>query len=136
MLSVNRLTPNEWYNISEYAHKLVFKELRDKNLDRINFALLVTDEKEAVGYVTCRESDNESLYWCYGGTIDEFRGFVSVRAFKEIFDYCRARYKRISTLVKNDNINYLHLIMKQGFRAIGIRSFGNEIFLEMFWGEQ
>lgn len=136
MIGVDRLNSKEWFDVSEAAHKLVFKELRSPDLDRIDFALLVNNGKEAIGYVTCRETDSESLYWCYGGTIVEYRGFDSVRAFKEVFDYCAKRYKRITTLVKNDNVNYLHLIMKHGFRAIGLRCFGNEIFLEMFWGEQ
>lgn len=134
--AVARYTADEWMEYSDSAHRLVFKESRNPELDRISFALLAHNQKSPVGYVTCREIDADSLYWQYGGAMDEFKGFNAVRAFKLFFDYCKERYKRITTLVKNDNVQYLHLLMKMGFRAIGIRCFANEIYLEMFWGEQ
>lgn len=132
-ISVLKYNPGEWLEYAGSAHKLVFKKNRDPLLDRISFALLAHNDDTAIGYVTCRELDAESIYWQFGGALDEFRGFSAVQGFRAFFDYCSARYKRISTLVKNDNVNYLHLIMKMGFRAIGIRNFQNEIFLEMYW---
>lgn len=128
--------PEQWREYANAAHILVFKESREPLLDRISFALLAHNNQSPVGYVTCRELDAESLYWQYGGALDEFRGFNAVRAFRVFFNYCAEKYKRISTLVKNDNVAYLHLLMKMGFRAIGLRTFGGEIFLEMFWGIQ
>jgi len=133
MIEIIRCTPDEWENFAETAHKLVFKEVRDCGIDRISFALLAANGKDAVAYVTCRELDRDSLYWQYGGAIDEYRGFVAVKAFSAFHEYCKSRYKRITTLVKNDNINYLHLLMKNDFRAIGIRNFKGEILLEMYW---
>lgn len=132
-VGVVRYTADEWREYADSAHKLVFKKSRDPLIDRISFALLAHLHDSPLGYVTCREIDAESLYWQYGGALDEFRGFNAVRGFKAFFNYCSDRYKRITTLVKNDNVAYLHLLMKMGFRAIGIRMFQAEIFLEMYW---
>lgn len=134
--SIQKYNADEWRELGHYAHRLVFQENRDPLIDRISFALLAHNGEEPVGYVTCRELDSESLYWQYGGAMDEFRGFTAVTAFKLFFDHCRENYNRISMLVKNDNIKCLHLLMKMGFVAIGIRFFGGDIFLEMFWKKE
>lgn len=131
-IEVVKYSPEQWYSLAEDAHKLVFKKQRDPWMDRISYALLAVKDSEAVAYVTCRETDRDSIYWQFGGCLDEFRGIYAVRAFKAFLDYCNDKYQQISTLVKNDNVNYLHLLMKMGFRAIGIRVFENEIFLEMY----
>jgi hypothetical protein len=133
---VIKCTPEKWANYSKYAHRAVFGETRDPQLDRISYAMLVHNNDRPIGFTTCREIDRESLYWQYGGCFDGNKGIPAVRAFEAVFNDSKQKYKRISTLVKNDNVNYLHMLMKFGFRAIGIRVFGNEIFLEMFWGEQ
>lgn len=132
-IEVLKYSADEWYSYSESAHKLVFKEQRDPWMDRISYALLATKGDDVVGYVTCRELDAKTVYWQFGGCLDKFKGIYAVRGFKAFLDYCSDRYHHISTLVKNDNVNYLHLLMKMGFRAIGIRMFDNEIFIEMLW---
>lgn len=132
MIHVKRLSSEEWYRYAEEAHKLVFKKQRDPWVERISFALLAHNENEATGYVTCRETDSESLYWQFGGSLDEFRGVTAYRGLQAIHQYAKDRYKRISTLVENNNVGYLHMLMKMGFRAIGIRNFKGEIYLEMF----
>lgn len=128
---VIRYSPDQWFAYAESAHRLVFKRERAAWLDRISFALLAVWRDEAVGYVTCRETDGESLYWQYGGTMDEWRGLASVRAFQALLDYTRDHYRRCTTYVKNDNIGYIHMLMKMGFRVIGVRCFEKEIFLEL-----
>lgn len=131
MIHVKKFTPEQWYAYSEVAHKLVFKEQRDPWIERISFALLAHSDEEAIGFVTCRETDAESVYWQFGGALDEFRGIAAYRGFQGFYGYCQKRYKRISTLVKNDNVGYLHMLMKMGFRAIGMRTYKGDIFLEM-----
>lgn len=132
-VGILKYSPDEWREYADSAHKLVFKKNRDPLLDRISFALLAHNDESAVAYVTCRELDAKSLYWQFGGVLDEFRGFNAVKCFRAFFDYCSSRYERITALVKNDNVNCLHLMMKYGFRAIGMRNFHSEIFLEMYW---
>lgn len=130
-MNVQRFTPEQWYAYAETAHLLVFGEQRDPWIDRISYALLAHDGDNAIGYVTCRELDNESVYWQFGGALKEFRGVKAVRGFQAFVDYAKARYKRVTTLIENDNIGYLHLTMRIGFRAIGIRNFKGKILLEM-----
>ena len=135
-LSIIKCSPEKWANYSQNAHKAVFGEMRDPSLDRISYAMLVHNDERPIGFTTCREIDSESIYWQYGGCFKGNVGIPSVRAFEAVFNDSKQKYKRITTLVKNDNVNYLHMLMKFGFRAIGLRTFKNEIFLEMFWGEQ
>lgn len=134
-VEVLRYEPDQWKDYAESAHKLIFRECRDASFDRISFALIAVGGGSTIGYVTCRELDKESLYWQFGGALDEFRGLKAVRGFQAFLAYSAARYKRVSTLVRNDNVGYLHMLMKMGFRAIGMRTFEGEIFLEMFWSK-
>ena len=126
-----RYTPEEWYEYSEASHKLVFSELRDPRLDRITFALLAYDSSGPIGYVTCREYDSDSVYWQYGGAIKDRRGLPAIRAFEAILEEVRKQYRRVTTLVENENVGYLHLAMKYGFRIIGVRCFKGGVFVEL-----
>jgi len=126
-----RYSASEWYAYSEAAHKLVFKEVREPWLNRIDFALLARVSDRILGYVTCREVDAETVYWQYGGAMDECRGLSAVRGFHAFLRDMHRTYRRVITLVKNDNVGYLHLLMKSGFRVIGVRCFKGEILCEM-----
>ena len=132
MIELRRLTPEQWYAFSEGAHQAVFGKQRDPWLDRISYALLASDGLDPVGFVTVRETDAESVYWQYGGALHQHRGPKAVRAFQEILGFTASRYRRCTTYVKNDNVGYLHLLMKMGFRAIGCRFTYGDIYLEMF----
>jgi len=124
-------TPEEWVKYSEDSHVAVFKEIRRSSLDRITYALAAIDSKGPIGYVTCRETDEESLYWQYGGALEHRYGVAAYRGFEAFIDQAEKNYKRVTTLVSNENIKYLHLLMKFGFRVIGLRSFNGEVFLEL-----
>jgi len=135
-LSVIKCSPDKWAHYSKDAHKAVFGEIREPELDRISYAMLIHNQEKPIAFTTCRELDSESLYLQYGGCFSGNVGIPSIRAFEAVLRESKGKYKRISALVKNDNVNCLHMFMKFGFRAIGIRYFKNEIFLEMFLGEQ
>lgn len=123
-------TPEEWVKYSEDSHVAVFKECRPSGMDRITYALAAVDDIGVIGYVTCRETDSESLYWQHGGAVESRYGIAAYRGFEAFLENAKA-YKRVTTLVKNDNIKYLHLLMKFGFRIIGLRCIVGEIFLEL-----
>ena len=131
-IEVVKYSPEQWYSRAEDAHTLVFKKQRDPWMDRISYALLAVKNDEPIGYVTCRETDRDSVYWQFGGFLDEFKGLNAVKGTEKFLNICDEKYNQISDLDKNDNINCLHLLMKMGFRAIGIRVFENEIFLEIY----
>jgi len=129
-VTVLYISPEEWVKYAEDSHAAVFKEFRPSSIDRISYALAATDESGVIGYVTCRETDSESLYWQHGGAVDTRYGVAAYRGFEAFLDNAKP-YKRVTTLVRNDNIKYLHLLMKFGFRVIGLRCVKNEIFLEL-----
>lgn len=131
--SVARYEPHEWLELSNAAHKLVFKEGNNPTEEKISYALLAHNDDHMIGYATCREVDDGGVYWKHCGVVDGFKGFNAIKAFNLLFEYCSENYKRISALVKNDNIPCLHLLMKFGFRVIGVRMFAGEILLEMYW---
>lgn len=126
-----RYNPEQWFAYSEAAHCSVFGTSRAPWLDRINYALVAVDGDEPVGFTTCRETDAESVYWQYGGCMEDQRGHKAVRAFRALFDDAQSRYRRCTTYVKNDNVGYLHLAMKYGFRIIGLRNYEGHIMLEL-----
>ena len=129
-VTVLYISPEDWVKYAEDSHAAVFKEFRPSSMDRISYALAATDESGVIGYVTCRETDSDSLYWQHGGAVDTRYGVAAYRGFEAFLDNAKP-YKRVTTLVRNDNIRYLHLLMKFGFRVIGLRCVKNEIFLEL-----
>jgi RimJ/RimL family protein N-acetyltransferase len=128
---VRKFTPEEWYRYAEEAHKLVFETHRDPWIDRISYALMAYDDSGVIGYVTCRDLDCSSVYWQYGGALKERRGLSAMRGFEAFLSEAKLKYKRVTTCVENNNIGYLHLLMKTGFRIIGMRNYDGKVYLEL-----
>lgn len=132
---VIHFTPEAWNkDWAEAAHKISFNEIRPASMNRIDFALLTINpsNNKPGGFCTCRELDNETVYWQYGGSFPETIGTVwSARSYEALIEWSKQRYKRITTLVSNQNVVYLKLAMKYGFRIIGVRTFKNDIFVEL-----
>jgi RimJ/RimL family protein N-acetyltransferase len=133
MMIIDRLDPKSWQKLSENAHLICFNKHKPADWDRIDFALLAkTPENELAGYITCREHDAHTVYWQFGGTFPGARSTsLSFRAYQEGVAWCKSRYKRISTLIENDNVVMLKMAMAVGFRAVGIRFFNQTVLLEM-----
>lgn len=126
------LTPEQWKENGEWAHAVCFNEFRDKELDRISFAMLVVDEKKPVSYCTVRELDRDSVYWQYGGafpgtitTIGSFKSYMMmVNKIKEM------GYKRISTYVENTNTVMIKMCIKAGYVIVGTRYYDGHIYVD------
>lgn len=132
MINVERVEKEQWKEMSESAHRAVFSEIKLSETERIDYALLATEDGKLYGYCTVRELDQDSIYWQYGGAFPPSEKSIrAVRAYEAFIKYCSDRYKRISTLVSNENIRYLRLAMAHGFRIIGVRTFRQEIFVEL-----
>lgn len=131
MIEIDRLSPVEWKEFSERAHLITFGKHKPAEWDRIDFALVVRNDENLMGYVTCREIDAHTVYWQFGGafpgTKSTSMSWIGYQAFVE---YCKVRYKRISTLIENTNLVMLKMAMKVGYRIVGIRFFGGDILLE------
>lgn len=128
---VEKISVQDWEPMSENAHLIAFGKKKPASFDRIDFTLLVRTEKELMGYVTCREFDHETIYWQFGGafpgTQSTSLSWIGYQAFVE---WCKPRYKRITTLIENKNTVMLKMAMKVGFRVIGVRNFQGSILLE------
>lgn len=134
-MNVTRIDKDTWVKtFSEYAHKICFEEIARPEKERIDFALLVTEEdsEKPVGYVTCREWDSDTLYWQFGGAFPETKGTAkSWAAYKACVEWTRGRgYKRITTYIENGNRVMLKFAAKIGFLITGTRTFQGAVLLE------
>lgn len=130
---LKELTPLEWNGMAENAHLVGFKEIRPASMNRIDFALLaVTRDDVITGWVTGRELDAESVYYCWGAAMPDAQGTdKSIESFKLMVEWGLQKYKRISILVENTNVRCLKFVMNFGFRINGVRMFEGQVFAEM-----
>ena len=133
MIEVDKLTPKEWAEMSQDAHKVAFEEVRKPDMDRVSFALLGRENHIPLGYVTVRELDKESIYWQYGGAFPSSAKSPKVlTCYLKFINYClELGYRRITTYIENTNKSMLKLAIEVGFLPIGIRTFKNQILLEL-----
>lgn len=133
MIEVRQVTPKEWKACAESAHLAVFDEKWDKELERIDFALIMIrkmDDK-VVSYVTCQEIDINTVYLQYGGAFPIFRGTPIVLAtFQDMLKVLREKYKVIKTYVENTNYPMLRFYIKENFLITGLRYFKEQTLLE------
>lgn len=133
MIDVERVEKSEWSSVSESAHSAVFQEIRPKEWDRIDYALLTVEDGRLYGYCTVRELDSKSIYLQYGGAFPPASKSVKAyRCYGALINYFVGKYEHVTTLVENTNVAYLKLAMAFGFRIIGVRFFSGEIFVELF----
>lgn len=136
-MNVVKYDKEQWELVSEGIHELVFDEIRPSFLNRIDYALVVWDE-EPIGYVTCRETDSESIYISYGGIIPKNRRTdKSKQAMNEIISYLKSNYKRANMLVENTNIFMLKKALNNNFIPVGVANYRGSIFIDLRyeWGE-
>lgn len=133
MIEVKKIAPKEWYELAEAAHIAVFDESWDKNMERIDFAMVMvqTDTNTLISYATAQVVDPSTVYLQYGGVFPKFRGTpLSFLSFKEMLDVLKKSFKKIVTLVENNNYPMLRFYIKEFFLITGIRYFKNHIYLE------
>lgn len=130
-MKVEKLSPQQWSVLSEKAHLIVFKENKPAYFDRIDYALICSDAGTVLGYLTAREMDHETVYWQFGGTFPSARGTIlSFRVYDLFANWTKTAYKRVVTLIENDNIVMLKFAMKVGFRIQGIKNYHGNVLLE------
>lgn len=129
-MNVTYYSKEEWKPVSETAHLLCFGTKKPESLDRIDFALVVGTETPA-GYLTCREQDADTLYWQFGGAFPGTRNSsMTWKGYQAFVEWCKPKYKRITTLIENDNTVMLKMAMKIGFRIQGVRVFKGQVLVE------
>jgi hypothetical protein len=129
---VRQISREQWAEVSEVVHAEVHDKHKPASWDRIDYALLVTRGQEAVGYVTVRETDHETVYWQFGGGFGWARKSVlMLMSLKALVSWQLEKSKRITMLVENTNVSMLSLAMKIGFRVIGLRVVNTHVLCEM-----
>lgn len=129
---VHKVEPAEWREVSEVSHAAVFNEIKPKEWDRIDYALVVNDgDNKAVGYVTCRELDSQTVYWQFGGCFLEYRNSIKTfRAYQAFVRWAKDSYSRVCTYIENTNEAMLKMAAKVGFVIVGVRNFNGSVLLE------
>jgi RimJ/RimL family protein N-acetyltransferase len=134
MIKVEPIDKFTWErDFSENAHKAVFAKIKPAYMDRIDYALLLVDEKfnTILGYIACRELDHETVYWQFGGGPTDLRGKgKGTECLEAVLEWAIPKYKRVTFFVENENYPMLGLAMKFGFKIIGIKNHKSSVLLE------
>lgn len=133
MITLRQLNPKDWKHLSENAHMAGFQEVKDREKERIDYALLAIHEEanSVAAYVTCKELDSENLYFQYGASVGDYRGsHIAGDSWCSFLEWTSHRYKRVSMLIENDNDKMLKMAFRSGLRVYGIRFFKKWILLE------
>lgn len=134
-MTVKKVTKEDWAELSEKAHLIVFNQNSKPEMERIDYALMVESNSGIpLQYATCRELDGESVYVQYGGSFPGTKGSTrSLRCAEKLLEWAEfAGYRRVSFFVENTNEAMLKLAMRLGFLIVGVRNFKNKILLEHF----
>jgi RimJ/RimL family protein N-acetyltransferase len=132
-VQIRHLTPAQWADISEMAHKVVFEKKKEASFDRIDYALMAVDEEGGcLGYLTARDLNRENVYWQFGGAFPSVRGTASSwTTFQAALEWTKSQgYKRISMYIENTNAVFLKFALKAGFLITGLKTVGQQILLE------
>lgn len=128
----------QWELVAEGIHEIVFGEYRPNSLNRYDYVLCVWNGSNPVGYITCRETDSESVYIGYGGVVPESRQTEeSKEGMTMLLDFLKKKYMRANMMVENTNVKMLKKAMNHGFVAVGIFNYRGSIYLDLRneWGE-
>lgn len=129
MIKITKVLPIDWKSVSKNTHAAVFGTVRDPDVDRIDFSLIVSINEVPLGYITGKELDSETVYWQFGGTLR--KDFRTIRAYQMCIDEMKKYYKRITTCILNTNQTMLKMAMHVGFLINGVRYHDGKVLVEL-----
>lgn len=130
-IEIEKISKEDWAPLSENVHLIAFQKTKPQEWDRIDFALVCKKGPHLMGYMTCRELDAFSLYWQFGGAFPGTKNTsLCFLGYTKFVWWCKQHYKRISTIIENNNTVMLKMAMKVGFKIIGVRCVNGQIMLE------
>lgn len=130
-IEIKRIEKADWAALSERAHLICFSEIKPAEMDRLDYALVAELKGVPLGYTTCRELDGNSVYWIYGGAFPGTKNSsLSLACYLRLIWWTKQHYSRVTTLIENNNVVYLKMALKVGFRVTGIKNFNGRILLE------
>jgi hypothetical protein len=123
----------DFKQIVEDAHLICFKELRPRQFNTFNYAILIENEQGTpMAYATIIELDKDTCYMQHGGAFPgSEKGPGAVRAYHMIMNYLRESYARSSTIIKNTNIAMIKLAYSAGFIIHGVDYMEDGIYLHL-----
>lgn len=131
-MNVVRYDKEQWDLVAEGIHEVVFGEIRPSSLNRFDFALVAWNGSTPIGYITCRETDAESVYIGFGGVVPESRNSIESKSGMEaLISFLASQYKRANMLVENTNIFMLKKALNTGFLPVGIANYRGSIFVDL-----
>jgi RimJ/RimL family protein N-acetyltransferase len=139
-IRVEKLSPENWRDLSRSAYLVCFNSDRKPEDDRIDYALFAVRGEMPLGFVTVRDLDRTTGYWQYGGTFPGTVGTTAVLpVMREFIAEMKERgYERVSFRVRNTNRPMLKLAFHLGFSIVGVRVVKDEVYLEhvLDWKEE
>jgi hypothetical protein len=136
-LYLDRITPKEWNEMSEMAHQLSFGVSRSPDMNRIDFALIVKNDKELCTWGTFCENDKNSVYMQHGGMMPSISNSIySIRAYMMIINYVKELYDNLATRIYVENEPMIKMSWKAGFKIVGTDICDNKMYLTLAWSRK
>lgn len=118
---VTKVSLDDFNLIAEDVHKGCFQEVRPKEMNRFDYALLTSTEQHGLtSYATILEHDAESAYMQHGGTFHPDNGFLTSKSYMKMIDWLKEKYPVITTRIFNTNKPMLRLADRAGFLIHGV----------------
>lgn len=131
-MNVVKYEKSQWDLVSDGIHQLVFGEYRNSSVNRFDFALVAWEGVSPIGYITCRETDCESIYISYGGVMPENRNSIESKVGMDaLISYLKESYKRANMLVENTNVFMLKKALNTGFIPVGIANYCGSVYVDL-----
>lgn len=109
-LYLEKVLPEKWAEVSQVTHRLSFGYERTPDMDRIDYALVVTNDNEPCCYATIIELDKESVYMQHGGAFPNVQKQVyTVKGYFMFINWLKEQYHSISTRILNTNVPMMKL---------------------------
>jgi hypothetical protein len=130
-MNIIRYEPDQWSEVSEKIHRGVFQVEKPKSFDRISFALVAYEYLVPLGYLTCQEMSEKTLYIQFGGAFPKLKHSPRVwMLFETALQPLTQKYEKIFFLVENTNRPMLKLALKSGFLISGVRFHQGKVLVE------
>lgn len=130
---LRRVTLDEFKSIAEEAHMVCFNQLRPREKNTFDFALVVEDEDGTpLSYATCINFDTESVYMQHGGAFPSAaKSAKTVRSYHTMINHLRESYSRASTVINAQNISMIKLAWSAGFQIHGADVMTDGVWLHL-----
>jgi hypothetical protein len=126
--TISQLNGEQWGEVSEAFHQLVFSHQREKTTERVTGAFVDMDSTgRPFGFATYIELDDATVYLQFGGVIGPRQKTPkSYKRFVAFVEELQTKYEFIKTKVSSKNSLYIMMCLKAGFRINGVEVVGQD----------